>query len=385
MKVALSAIGTFHTFDLARELHARNALAGIFTGYPRFKLKNEKLPPELIHTFPWLHTPYMAFPRRDRLGVTVTRAWEYLDKVTLDAYVSRNLPDCNVFVGLSGSALRSGKAAQLRGAKYVCDRGSTHIRIQDTLQREEYALWGEKFKGVDPRVIAIEEAEYEAADCITVPSSFNIRSFLDQGVPASKLHRLPYGVNLEKFHPTRKPDSARFDILFAGGMSLRKGVPYLLQAYKAFSHPQKTLTFAGSVDPVLIAKMRSLGLWPDSAKVLGHLPQAQLKDLMSTSHAMVLPSIEEGLAMVQAQAMACGCPVISTEHTGSEDLYTDGREGFIVPIRRSDLIADRLTQLADQPQLRNQMSEAAINRVKHTGGWRDYGDSAYATYKSLSK
>jgi starch synthase len=129
--------------------------------------------------------------------------------------------------------------------------------------------------------------------------------------------------------------------------------------------------------------MRQLGLWPDDAKVLGHLPQAQLKDLMSRSHALVLPSIEEGLALVQAQAMACGCPVIGTDHTGSEDLYTDGQEGFIVPIRRADLIAERLTQLADQPDLRARMSQAALLRVKQTGGWHAYGDSAMAIYQEL--
>jgi starch synthase len=383
MKVALSVIGTFHTFDLARELHARHALAAIFTGYPRFKLKNEKLPPELVHSFPWVHTPYMAFPRRDRLGTRLNWAWEYLDKVTLDAHVSRRLPECDVFVGLSGSALQSGKAAQRRGAAYVCDRGSTHIRVQDTLQREEHVLWGETFKGVDPRVIALEEAEYAEADCITVPSSFNIRSFVSQGIPAEKIRRLPYGVNLERFHPTQAPDPTRFDILFAGGMSLRKGVPYLLQAYKAFKHPRKSLTFAGAADANLIEKMRQLGLWPDDAKVLGHLPQPQLKDLMSRSHAMVLPSIEEGLALVQAQAMACGCPVIGTEHTGSEDLFTNGQEGFIVPIRRADLITERLTQLADQPELRARMSQAALLRVKQTGGWHAYGDSAMAIYQEL--
>ena len=56
---------------------------------------------------------------------------------------------------------------------------------------------------------------------------------------------------------------------------------------------------------------------------------------MSRSHVMVLPSIEEGLALVQAQALACGCPVIGTRHTGAEDLFSDGNEGFIVPIRNS--------------------------------------------------
>ena len=66
---------------------------------------------------------------------------------------------------------------------------------------------------------------------------------------------------------------------------------------------------------------------------LGVVGQERLAELMSTSHVMVLPSIEEGLALVQGQAMACGCPVIASTNTGAEDLFTDGVEGFVVPIR----------------------------------------------------
>src|SRR5947209_3353569 len=127
MKVAVSTIGKFHTFDLARELHRRDALAAIFTGYPRLKLKHEQLPRRLIRTFPWLHAPYMVPRLRNALGIRALRAWELLDRASLDLHVSRNLPPCEVFVGLSGSALRSGRVAQSRGARYVCDRGSTHI------------------------------------------------------------------------------------------------------------------------------------------------------------------------------------------------------------------------------------------------------------------
>jgi len=104
---------------------------------------------------------------------------------------------------------------------------------------------------------------------------------------------------------------------------------------------------------------------------------------MSRSHVLVLPSIEEGLALVQAEAMACGCPVIATDHTGAEDLFEDGTEGFIVPIRHADAIAARLQQLADDPDLRARMSEACIARVRRLGGWHEYGSRALAAYESL--
>jgi starch synthase len=383
MKVALSTIGTFHSFDLARELHAQASLAAIFTGYPRFKLRHEALPPELIKPYPWLHGPYMAFKHKHRLGNWCLQAWEYLDRVLLDRHVARHLPACDVFVGLSSSALWSGQAAQRAGARYVCDRGSSHIQTQDELLREEHETWGLPYQGIDARIIERELAEYDAADCITVPSSFNVRSFVQRGVSPHKVKRLPYGVNLGRFHPVDRPAAGRFDVLFAGGMSLRKGVPYLLQAFQAVRHPHKTLTFAGAPSAELIALMQQRGWWSEHIRVLGHVPQDQLKALMSRSHVMVLPSIEEGLALVQAQAMACGCPVIASTHTGAEDLFEDGQQGFIVPIRQADILTQRMQALADDPTLRDALSEQALRRVQGAGGWRDYGTQAMQIYTEL--
>jgi glycosyltransferase involved in cell wall biosynthesis len=83
--------------------------------------------------------------------------------------------------------------------------------------------------------------------------------------------------------------------------------------------------------------------------------------------------------MVQGEALACGCPVIATTNTGSEDLFDNGQEGFIVPIRSPYIIAERLQQLADDNILRLQMSFAAEQKMKSVNGWDQYG----ATFKDL--
>lgn len=383
MKVVLSAPCKFHTFDLARELYARGALAAIFTGYPRFKLKNEALPDDLIKTFPWVQATYMGFPWKNSLPHSVVRELENLSGITLGNHVARNLPECDLYVGLSGSALPAGKKAHQRGAKFICDRGSSHIRAQDDLLREEHALWNLPFVGIDPRTIAREESEYEEADSITVPSTFVYRSFVEQGIPTNKLRLLPYGVNLSRFQPVDKPNLQRFDMLFVGGMSLQKGVQYLVQAYQKINHPAKSLTFVGSPSASLIKALTVRGLWPEDAIVLGHIPQSELKKIMSRSHVLVLPSIQEGLAMVMAQAMACACPVVASNHTGAEDLMTDGVEGFIVPVRNVSALTERLQHLADEPTLRDEMGNKALQKVQKIGGWHAYGDKAMDIYKEL--
>src|SRR5256885_10308357 len=105
---------------------------------------------------------------------------------------------------------------------------------------------------------------------------------------------------------------------------------------------------------------------------------------MSRSHVMVLPSIEEGLALVQGQALACGCPVIAATQTGGEDLFSDGVEGFIVPTRDAASLTDRMQQLADDPALRQRMSEVALQRVRLLGGWKEYGDRWEALLKEVT-
>lgn len=383
MKVVLSVIGKFHTFDLARVLHQHGHLAGIYTGYPRFKLRNERLPEELVHTFPWLHTPFMAMSSKPWMTRSLSDHWQHLSRVALDRYVSQVMPECDVFVGLSSCALHTGRQAHRQGARYVCDRGSTHILEQDALLREEHERWGLPYTAIDPRTIEREQAEYAEADIITVPSQFNKDSFVKHGVPTERVHVLSYGVDLGRFHPSGEPDPGHFDMIFVGGMSIRKGVPDLLKAFADLRHPAKRLSFIGTPSPELIQQMRSHGLWSDDIRVLGHMPQERLKEVMSRAHVMVLPSIEEGLALVQAQAMACGCPVIATTNTGAQDLFEDGVQGHIVPIRRPDLLAERLQALADQPERRADMGRQALQRVKQAGGWQQYGEHAIRLYQSL--
>ena len=383
MRVVLSTPGKFHTFDLARELHTHGALVAVFSAYPRFKLRNEGLPQELIDTFPWIQAPYMAFPWKHLLPKSIIQQWELLTAVPFGNWVARKLPDCDVYVGLSGSSLAAGKQAHRLGSAYVCDRGSAHIRVQDALLREEHEKWGVPFSGIDPRTIAREESEYAEADLITVPSIFAYRSFIEQGIAVNKLRLLPYGVNVSRFQPVAKPTEGRFDVLYVGAMSLQKGIQYLVQAYQKMSHPNKSLTFVGAPSPELMALLQSRNLWPADIKVLGHMPQTELKNIMSLSHVLVLPSVQDGFGMVMAQAMACGCPVIASSNTGGEDLFTDGDEGYIVPIRDVDALAERLQKLADYPEQRITMEHRALARVQSFGGWNQYGEKAMAIYAEV--
>lgn len=379
-KIAVITHGRFHSFDLAEQIQSSGRLAAIYTGYPKFKLRNTKVDPALIRSFPWMHMPQLALiratflPRRwpAELGLWAGRC--------LAAYAALTLPECDVLTALSGGGLKAGRVIQRRGGIYVCDRGSSHIRWQNATLAKEYAELGFRWLPIDPRLIAIEETEYATADAITVPSTFAKRTFVEMGVPETKLKVIPYGVNLAAFRRSEKL-ADNFRVLFVGHLSIRKGLHYLLQAFRQAKLPGAELILVGGKAP---ETDRLLQQYPaDGIEIKGILPRDGVVREMSRASVMVLPSIEEGLALVQGQALACGCPVIGTTHTGAEDLFEDGKEGYIVAPRDIGAIADRLTYLFEAPSLRAQMAEAAVERTKLMGGWDEYGRSMMRLFDDL--
>lgn len=373
MKVTQIATGRFHHFHLARQMEKNGLLDNIYTGYPMFKLKDENsIPKHKIISFPWIHTPYMrsGWLRLDK-WIWLKKQWEWIDHESLDRYVAGKIKDPTILIALSGTGLHAGKKTKKLGGTYICDRGSSHIRYQNEILTEEYEKWGLQFEGIDPRIIKKEEEEYALADFITVPSEFVRQSFIEKGVSAKKLVKIPYGARLDRFKKTGEPDNDSFKVLWVGGVSIRKGFYYALEAFRKLQQPNKEFIVIGSVSDEVSKLIKNIDL--NGITFKGVVPNAELVHFYSTSHVFVLPSLEEGLAMVQGEAMACGCPVIASTNTGAADLFTDGVEGFIVPIRAVDKLAQRMQELADDDNLRKQMSEAAMLRVQSLGGWDTYG------------
>lgn len=384
MDVTQVALGRFHHFHLARQLEARGRLGGIWTGYPRFKLGDEQgIPPEKIHAFPWFYVPAQLMPRLPLIGRVdaAVRAAHWAAVEALDRRVAWAMHTPTVLVGLSSGGRASGRRAQSLGGRHVCDRGSTHIRFQDAILRDEYRRWGQSFPGVDPRVIAKEEAEYAGADLITVPSDFCHRSFVEQGVAADKVRVIPYGGRLDRFKPVGEPDPQAFTVLFVGSVSIRKGLPYLLQAFARLRHPNKRLKIVGAIADDLRPLLPSLPT--QGVDFLGAVPNTELAGHYSRADVMVLPSLEEGLALVMAEAMACGCPVVASENTGARNLYEDGVEGRIVEIRSTHAILQALEALADDRPGTRELGLRARKRIQSLGGYDRYGDQWAALLDEL--
>ena len=84
--------------------------------------------------------------------------------------------------------------------------------------------------------------------------------------------------------------------------------------------------------------------------------------------------------MVTSQAMACGLPVICTEHTAAHDLVRDGVDGYVIPIRDVHALKSRIRGLYRDPELARQMGRNARRRIETTGTWDHYGERLVAEY-----
>jgi len=373
MKVTQAVFGVFHHFELAHQLHRRNHLQKIYSTWPWARLKREGIPRSLVSTFPLLHTTDYLLNRTGLHSQRLSSKMNAWTALSFDRWTASRIAPCDAFIAISGAGLFTGRKVQANGGIFICDRGSTHQRYQENVVAEEYRRWNLPQPLSKPHITLREEEIYATANAITVPSTVAKRSFLQMGIAPDKVHVIPYGVRLDHFTRTEEPPQNSFEVLFAGQVSLRKGIPYLLQAFARLKHPNKRLTIAGAIQDDMRALLSTLPT--ENVVFTGSLPQSQLAKKMSASHLLVLPSIEEGLALVQGQAMACGCPVLATTATGAEDLFTDGEQGFIIPDRDVNALAQRMQQIAADPTLQRRLSEAALVRVKHLGGWDQYGET----------
>lgn len=374
MQVCIGSPGRFHTFDLARQMERLGYLGRLYTGYPKWKV--DGLPREKVRAFPWLIGPVMLLGRWGLHGIK--ERLNQLAIVSFDRWMAGRLEPCDVFHCLSSFGLKSHQVAKQRyGALTVCDRGSSHILYQDEIQAEEYARWGLPYRPIDRCIVERELQEYDECDLIFVPSSFAYRSFLQKGVSKERVVKIPYGVDLRLFRPAPKEDAV-FRVIYVGAISLPKGIPYLLEALASLRLPNFELWLIGSMHP---EARPFLAKHEGGYRYLGVIPRAELYKSYSQGSVFVIASIQEGLALVQAQAMACGLPVIATANTGAEDLFTDGVEGFIVPIRSPEAIREKVLYLYEHPEVRDEMAKAALRRAQSLSGWDTYAEQAALCYR----
>ncbi len=218
------------------------------------------------------------------------------------------------------------------------------------------------------------------ADLILVPSDHIAGTLEKYGTSRQKIRVVPYAADCRRFGPLpgkRHEESCTF--LFAGGVTQRKGIKYLLEAWSRVRRPGWKLQLLGP----LPKNAEPLSSRLEEVELLGRVAHADVPARMAAADVFVFPSLFEGSAVVTYEALACGLPCIVTPAAGS--VVRDEIEGFVVEPRDVDGLASRMKQLGGSPALRARISASARSRALEFDWPRYHRDVTDAIEMSVCK
>jgi glycosyltransferase involved in cell wall biosynthesis len=218
--------------------------------------------------------------------------------------------------------------------------------------------------------------KYGLSDLILVPSEFVRRAVLEVGGDPERIATVPYGLDERWLDQVSEPVPGR--VLFVGSVGLRKGSHYLAAASRVLERRRVPceVRVVGPYRPGTISHPVFHG-----PTYVGQVPRSRVIDEFRRADVFVLPTLCDSFALVHLEAMACGVPVITTPNCGS--VVRDGVDGFVVPIRDAEAIADTIELLLADRALRERMGQNARARAREFT-WERYGERLLGALNRLA-
>lgn len=337
--------------------------------------REDVLPPEKVTAFNLLGLRYALLPHLIRNPEHQERCFLNHGRRFCQVILENSLPFADVVYAFQGVCLPIFiKARSSSGMATFLERVITPKAIQYELLTEESQCWPDweppypDLAVWQPR-IELEKEEWNLADAVICASSFVAKGLTSQGVLPEKIRIVPYGVDTARFSTLKVPwDGQRpLRLLFVGGVTLRKGVQYIDQALQKLKGLTLEMRFVG---PLAIRDTPSRRM-AEHYQLMGAVPRSEINRHYAWADLFVFPSICEGSATVIYEALAAGLPVITTPNAGS--VVRNGLDGYIVPIRDSETIAEKIEILAKNPDLLAWMSHNAATQALEFS-WEKYGE-----------
>jgi hypothetical protein len=269
-------------------------------------------------------------------------------------------PARDLFFGFDTNSLEILELLKERGVFTVLDQvdpGSVH----EELVIEETQRWPgwQKVPGRMPQSYQDRRrAEWDVASLVLVNSEWSRRALLQQGVSEEKIIVVPLAIDLDCHHlPPPIEARGNLKVLWLGNVTIGKGIQYLVEAARLLQRDNIEFLLAG---PLYISD-EAVRSFPPNMKVLGWVTRNKLGEVYSQAHVFVLPTISDGFAVTQLEAMAHGLPVVVTPNCGR--VVTHGVDGLVVPARDSKALADGLARLNAERQLLREMSGNALKTI----------------------
>jgi glycosyltransferase involved in cell wall biosynthesis len=256
----------------------------------------------------------------------------------------------------------------------VYDLPIAYWETAQKLLREEarrYPEWEPTLGGTrdSEEKLARKTRELDLAEIVVCPSAFVLDSLPEEARRAKKCVVAPFGSPPNPTYESHRTYEKPLRFLFAGALTQRKGLADLFAAMKMIDSKKIELVVMGS----LVLPMR---FYRDQLADFIYeppRPHAAVLRLMRSCDVLVLPSIVEGRALVQQEAMASGLPLIATRNAGGEDLIVEGKTGFLVPAGAPAPLAEKIEWFLENHDELPAMSEAARAKAAELT-WLAYGE-----------
>ncbi len=346
--------------------------------------REDSLPPEKITAFNRFGFAYAWAQKRARYVTELEKVFLTYGQRFCELVEKNHPKPADVVYAFNSSALGLFHWADQNNRRKILEQVIAPASIVSRLVWEEQQIWPGR---EEPREISVgqprselEAQEWQAADAIVCGSDFVAQGLASLGVPLEKIRVVPYGVEPSRFTATRAPYDGRrpLRVLFVGGVSLRKGPQYLVQALGELNSTKVVTRLVG---PVAIREPYRRQ-WQSRAELTGQVSRTEVRLHYEWADVFVFPSICEGSATVTYEALAAGLPVITTTNAGS--VVRNGVDGFIVPIRDAAAIAEKVDRLQANPALVAEMSLAARDGAQQFS-WERYGERLVAAINFVLK
>jgi glycosyltransferase involved in cell wall biosynthesis len=310
----------------------------------------------------------------------------------IDRAVARHLPGWARRRRLTGvycyedGALETFRAARNLGLRTCYDLPIAYWETAGSLMREELERvpqWRPTMEAIRNSAAKLQRKteELDLADTVLCPSRFVYDTLPSSARESKRCVMVPFGSPPLRIGAKRAPQSttAPLRVLFAGSMTQRKGLADLFAAMKLLHRADVQLVVFGSpLAPMSFYRAQFSDFVYEAPR-----PNEQVLRLMETCDILVLPSLVEGRALVQQEALSCGLPLIITPNTGGQDLIEEGLTGFLVPIRSPEAIAEKIEWFADH---RGELEAMRVHARRKAAEltWPDYARQTVAAIMNKS-
>lgn len=265
------------------------------------------------------------------------------------------------------AAGETARVAAEMGIPTVLERPNAHTAfayqvVQDECRRLGVVLPPGHEHAFDRDKLAREEEEYQQTDYLLCPSDFVMKTFVERGFPPHKLVRHSYGMDPQVFYPARggREDTGKpFTLIFVGVCAVRKGLHFALEAWlKSPACGAGQFLIVGDFIPSYEEKLRPL-LAHKSISVLGH--RNDVAELMRNSDVLVLPTLEEGSALVTSEGRASGCVLLVSEASGA--ICKNGENALVHRVGDVETLTRHITQLYTDPAMLHRLRASSLDTI----------------------